>query len=298
MNNNFKEVIEKIGSDVLTDDSKKMIVESFENTVKARVDERIQLEKDELVKKIDEDHSQKLQKLLEAIDTDHTAKLQKVVAKIDEDHTAKLQEVINKYETLLKEEAVKLRDSLVTELSNFIDLYIDKTIPKAKIEEACVNTQAKNILDEMKKLLAVDEEYVNDNIKQALVDGKTIIDGLRKELNEAVQENVKINKELSTQKAELVLEKKTSPFIGKKREYVMRVLRGKSPEYVNENFSHVVEMFEKSEKEQVEILKESATKESVSSKLDLPKSESTSIGQRDGHMGDYVAHMERLDGTK
>jgi len=269
----FKEVLDKMGGNVLTEETKSTIVEAFNTAVSERVKDRIQIEITEALKKQNEDHAGKLQKLLTVIDEDHSKKLQKVVKRIDEDHAAKFKKVINHYEKLLKEEAGKFKDSLVNEISNYVELYIDQAIPMKKIAEACENTQAKNIINEMKKLLAIDEEFVNENVREALEDGKSTITNLHKELNEAVKENVKLNQQLKSVKADLILEQKTQHMDEKKRNYVRRVLNEKSPDYITENFDYIVEMFDRNEEEEAETQAQSARAKAVSNKVTVPKSE-------------------------
>ena len=71
---------------MVTEDSKKMLIEAFDDAVNVRASERVEIEVQSALQKLDEDHSGKLEQLLEAIDTDHTQKLVAVLEKIDEDH--------------------------------------------------------------------------------------------------------------------------------------------------------------------------------------------------------------------
>lgn len=272
----FKKILENIGKDVLADDHKVAIAEAFEAAVNEKVDSRVKLEVEEAVKHIDEDHAARLEKLLEAIDVDHTNKFKKVLVKVDEDYAEKLKTVVEKYEKILKVEAIKFREQLVTEMTNFIDLYIDQMIPVEQLQEAVDNTKAKRTVEAMRKLVAVDEEYINENIRQALEDGKEQIDNLREELHEAMKANIRLNQEYKRTSADKMLIEKTVHFDEPKKNYVMRVLNGKSPEEVEQNFDYVVEMFERKESEQYELIKESAKTDGrsvKSTKIDIPKSE-------------------------
>jgi len=294
----FAEVLNNIGNNVLTEETKTAIVQAFEAAVAQRVDERVKIDVEASMKQLDEQHSQQLQKLLETIDADHTAKLQKVVAKIDEGYAQKLQEVIGKYDTLIKEEATGFRNSLQKDISNYLDLYLDKMVPAQQIKEACENTRALKIVDEIKKLVSVDEEFINDNIKEALVDGKNTIETLKQELNESIKENVKLNQSLKTVKANLIVEQKTKHMPDKKKGFVMRVLKDKSPEYIEENFNYVVEMFEKEDKDQAALITEQAKKETVTSNVHPPKSEIPQgfDAQLDNTpMKGYISQLETLD---
>jgi len=301
----FKEILNSINNDVLAEESKGAIAEAFDQAVNETVKSKVQLEVTEAVAQIDEEHSKKLQSLLEAIDDDHSKKLQKVVKKIDEDHTEKLKQVISRYEKMIKEEASSFRNQLVDEISNYIDLYIDKTIPVKQIAEASENTQAKNILNEMKKLLSIDEEFITSNIKEALEEGREKINTLHKELNEAVKTNVKINQELKSVKADLILEQKTKHMNDTKKAYVAKMLVDKSPEYITENFDYVVEMFERAENDEVKVISEEAKKNVVSKDITPPASEliNENIGEEivtkeTSGASSYVSELKRLDYKK
>jgi 3-methyladenine DNA glycosylase AlkC len=270
----FKDILDQVGSDVLTEETKTAIAEAFNGAVTEAVKAKVELEVKEALQEQNLDHAQKLQKVLETIDEDHCSKFKKVVQKIDEDHSVKLKNVIKHYEKLLKEEAETFKKNMVEEISNYVELYIDKTVPARQIAEACENTRAKNILEEMKKLLSIDEEYINENIREALQDGKSTIGKLQRELNEAVKENVKLAKEMSFIKSDLILEKKTQHMAADKKNYVRKILADKSPDYITENFEYVIEMFERDDDVKTDLIVEEARRETEASKIKtLPKSE-------------------------
>jgi len=299
----INEVLQQVDDTVLTTEAKQAIVEAFEAAVNAKTQERVEIEVTNALQQLDEDHSSKLTKLLEAVDTDHTNKLIAVVNKIDEDHTAKLKQVIARYETILKEEANQFKDSFVGEISNYLELYLDRTIPAQQIQEATENTAARNMIDQIKKIVAVDKAFINENIKEALMDGKQTIDGLRGELNKVIQENVKINKENNAIKTNLILEKNTMSFPEEKKQYVMRVLADKSPEYVSENFNYVIEMYNRDEQDSRELIREEAKKAAVSSTVQRPKLVLESVAQsgtsdgQDNITNLYLSELHKIDGV-
>jgi histone H3/H4 len=268
---NFKEILNNIGKEVLSESNKKAISEAFEQAVAEKVNSRVKMEVETAMRQLDEDHSQKLDKLLTAIDADHTGKLKKVLEKVDSDYADKLQKVIERYESMLQKEAVEFREQLVSEISNFMDLYIDEKLPREQIQEAVDNTQAKKIVNSIKQLVAVDEDFITENIKEALEDGKEQIDSLRTELHEAMKANIRLNQEYKSVAAQKILLEKTSSFDNKKKDFIMRVLSDKSPDEINENFDYALEMFENGEESQATILKEEATKELKSKVVDTPQ---------------------------
>lgn len=225
-----------------------------------------------VIEKIDEDHSQKIVKLLEAVDVDHAVKLQKLVKNIDVKHTGMLNQIVEKYEGQLNNEAKGFQERLIEEVSNYIDLYIDKTIPKNQISEAVDNIKAQKQVTEIRKIVGISEEFVEGEIKEALVDGKNTIDSLRGELNSVLKENIKVNHELKKAQAKLLLDEKTADMTDSKRNFVHKLLKNKDPQYIAENFQYVVDMFEKESQQEVEQAQEEVLTESfVASSVDVPK---------------------------
>ena len=256
---NIKDLIKSIDPDVITEETALAIAEAFESAVKEKTKSQVELEVNNALIKLDEEHATKLQKLIDAIDIDHTNKLQQVVNAINENHAGKLKTIINKYDRLVEDRAQQFSSKLVGEISNYLDLYLEKTIPSFQLEEAVANVYAKNALAKIKKIVSVDPEYINENVREALTTGKKAIDNLKGQLNESVKDNIKLNQELKSIKATLTLESKTKDLPARKKDYVTRLLGNRDAEYIEENFNYVVEMFEKDELETVETATANAT---------------------------------------
>lgn len=302
MKSKIADVLGQISEDVLTDDSKKMLVEAFDDAVSTAVNERLDLEVKGALQKLDEEHSTKLENLLEAIDTDHSQKLMAVLQKIDEDHTEKLTFLVKKHQNTLKQDAALFKESLLTQLSNYIELYLDKAIPKDELHEAVQNKRAQKILEQVKQVVALDDSFINATIKEAVQDGRKTIDSLKTELSEAIKQNIEVTQMFKESKAELLLEKNTVNLPKEKKQYVMRMLKGKDPEYITENFNYVVKMFEKDDDTQKQLVTEQATKtaKTITAKIDTPRnnkeviSESKSTPDGEG-VGGYLNALERQD---
>lgn len=269
----ISDILDQIGKDVLAEDTKQSLVEAFEDSVTRRVNERVEAEVTAALQQLDESHAVQLEQLLEAVDKDHVAKLQKVLAKIDEDHTAKLEQLIETHNNAINEDAREFKEGLVKQLSNYIDLYLEDAIPHEQLAEAVENKRAAKILENIKQLVSVDDEYVNQTIREAVSDGKRQIDALRSELNEAVKQNIRMSQRAKTAETQLMLEKNTTNFSKEKKEYVMRVLKNKDPEYITENFNYVVKMFDKEDDQNREtLLQEEVKVKTKASSVESPKS--------------------------
>lgn len=268
----IKNILNEQFKDLISEETLNTIEEAFLQAVEEKSKEKIQLESEsvkqkldehytakleEVIEKIDTDHSAKLKKLVEAIDTDHAVKLQKLVKGIDKKHTEMLQQVVEKYEGELQEEAKQFQDRIVEEVSNYLDLYLDKNLPKQQIAEAVQNIKAAKQLAQIRQIVGISEEFVDTEVKEALIDGKKTIDSLRAELNEALKESAQLNQRANKAEATIILEKRTADMPSAKKQFVTKLLGNKAPQYIEENFSYVVEMFEKEAQEEVDEIKES-----------------------------------------
>ena len=315
----FKQILKEQFKDLITEETLTTVQEAFEKAVSEKADQKAQLQTEaallkidedhtakleKLVEAIDEDHSAKLQKLVEAIDFDHTQKLNKILAKIDEDHTQKLQSVVEKYETTLNEEAKTFQERIVEEVSNYMDLYLEKTVPTSQINEAVENIKAQKLLNQIRQIVGINEDFVNGEIKEALVDGKKTIDSLKKELNEALEANTELNHKFNQAHSALLLEQKTKDLPESAKGYVTKLLKGKSSEYILENYQYVVEMFDKEMTEQEENAREKVQRRIVEA-VDVPSTEnlleeeiSVAPVKLEKGVSGYLNEMKKLDGSK
>lgn len=268
----IKNILNEQFKDLISEETLTTIEEAFNQAVEEKSKEKIELETDNLrqkldetyteklelvIEKIDQDHTGKLKKLIEAIDTDHAVKLQKLIKGIDKKHTEMLKQVVEKYEGETQEAAKAFQERLVEEISNYLDLYIDKAIPTEQISEAVQNIKAAKQLSQIRQIVGISEEFVDNEVKEALVDGKKTIDSLRAELNEARKNAAEFEMRATKAEARIVLEQKTADMPAAKRQFVTKLLGNKAPQYIEENFSYVVDMFEKESQEEVDEVKES-----------------------------------------
>ena len=304
---NINDVLDQIGEDVLSADTKTMLVEAFTESVEQQATQRLEAEVTAALQLLDEQHTEQLTQLLDAIDTDHTAKLQGVIKKIDEDHSGKLTYLVKKYQKVITEDAKQFKGQLVKQLSNYLDLYLEEAVPKQDLAEAVSNKQAQRALNEIKQIISVDDEFISETIREAVLDGKQQIDGLKEELNEVVKNNIRINQESKSARAELVLEKATANFAKDKRVFVKKTLRGKDPDYITENLDYVVKMFDRDETEAKDLLTEQGKKGAKSKVVDIPKSrvnndqlitENSDQSVEGGSVTNYLQSLQKQDKYK
>lgn len=268
--NKFSEILSKVDSNVINEETAKAITEAFEAAVEEKVNSRVELELESSLSKQDEEHAAKLEKLLEAIDADHTEKLQKVVSTITENHTGKLEQLVSFYRKALNEKAESFSNKIVSEISNYLDLYLESKVPSLQLEEAVANTYARKQLSKIREMVGIDPETINEEVKNMIAEGKKRIDELNEKLNESYKENHQLLEQIKKNSTSITLEQKTKGMPAAKKEFILNLLSDKDSSYIEENFNYVVEMFERSEDEKATVLVEEAKKKAVSLKASVP----------------------------
>ena len=247
-----KNALPKQAEEVLTEES----VEAIETAI----EEKIQLSVEAALTNQDELYADKLEELVTAIDKDHTGKLTRVVEAVDINNANKLIRVVKKYEKELNGDASNFKTTLVESISDYLEEYIDESVPTGAIEEATKNRTAREVLFNLRKVLAVDSSLMSESVKEAVVDGKTQIDQLTTDLNIIKKENKALKEAYLKQNADLLLETKTANLPSSKKQYLIKILSDKSPKFIKENFNYTATLFDKKEKERLSLIKEEAYK--------------------------------------
>lgn len=294
---NIAAILKNIDKDVLNEESATAIAETFETAVNEKVSARVGLEVEKALKEQDENHAQKLKTLIEAIDNDHTAKLQKVVEAVSINHAEKLNKVVSHYRKAINEKAGTFSNKIVEEMSNYLDLYLDKLIPREQLSEAVANTSARQQLEQIKKIVSFDPSSLNEDFKRIVLQGKSKIDSLQSQLNEAYKENISLNESSKSYRAALLIEQKTKGMSSSKKEFVTKILSDKTPEYINENFSYVVNMFEREDRISSNNLVQEASRSAISkdAKVIYPQVVTESVAtSHSSPVDDYLANLKRV----
>ena len=294
---NIKALLEKLDKEVISEETATAIAEAFETAVNEKVNARVKLEVESVETKIDEDHAQKLEKLLEAIDTDHTTKLEQVVEAINLDHTEKLKKIVNFYQKALTEKADNFSNTIITQVSNFLDIALEKAIPQAQLQEAVANTYARKKLDSIRNLVGIDPEHINESIKGTISEGKEKIDELATKLNESYKENEVLIEKIKLVESKIILEEKTKGMPSSKKNFIFNLLNDKDGSYIEENFNYVVEMFERSEEEATTGLVEQAKQVAKTRDAKVPArsvvEESATINSDNSLVSEYLSELNR-----
>ena len=236
---------------ILPDNVKELLTEDSLSAIDTALQEKTRLMVEAALISQDELYSSKLQELINAIDNDHGKKLQQVIEAVDKKNAKQLLNVIKKYEKVVNKDAKDFKNTLVESISDYIEEYIDEALPKDAILEATKNRTAREVLNNLRSVLAVDSALMKESVKEAVKDGKTQLDDLTARLDKAEKENKLLRESYQTTKAQLLLETKTADLHNNKKTYLKKLLSDKTPAFIEENFAYTLRLVEKKEKEKI-----------------------------------------------
>ncbi|NBO99686.1 MAG: hypothetical protein EBU90_06105 [Proteobacteria bacterium] len=285
----IKSILKEATQDLLSEEVLKEIEEAFNSTVS----EKVQIHVTKALTEQDEDYSKKLEHLLEAIDADHTKKLEKVVEAIDANHTEKLKKLVEKYAAALNKEAKEFKDNTINNISTYLEAYLDEAIPAEEVKDAVKNRKALEVLDQLRSILGVDAALAKESIREAVQDGKRQIEEASQKLEAATKELAQYKSQLAVKDAELTLEKKTAGLTPRKKDYINKVMKGKSAQFITENVDYALSLFDKTEKERLQNIKEEAVTETAATHVDRPVVEESVQPSDDVVMSPYLKELSK-----
>ena len=250
--------IKTILKEAVGDDLAQETLDQIETVFNEAVEERSTIRVEKALIEQDESHADKLTSLLDAIDSDHTAKLEKVVESLDKNHSQKLIQLVKRYENSLNEDATSFKDNLVESISSYLEEYIDEQIPAEDIQEAVMNKKATRVLESLRNTLGVDLALAKDTIKDAIQEGKEEIDTSHDKITSLTEQNNNLASQVTQLQSSILLSEKSADLPQEKKDYMLKVLSNKSPEFITENFEYTLRLFDKTEEEKLIKLKEEA----------------------------------------
>lgn len=265
-------LIKEATDGILSEDSLNAIETAFTEAV----NDKSSLSTEAALIKQDAEYADKLKKLLEAVDKDRASKLIRVVETLDANNAAKLKKVVNRYKSAIFSEAKQYKKSLVRSISKYLEQYLEQAIPQNFINEAVRERKAQSILENLRQHLAIDSALMKESVRNAVVDGKKQINEAQTELEKAQQKIKLLEKSLDSAKAEVVFAEKVQNLPQKKRDYVRKVLAGKSSQFITENIDYTINLFEKAEGQQVDFLREQALQSAIATD-DAPSLEEAAV---------------------
>ncbi len=254
---NIAEILKQAG---LPEESLKQIEEAFNEQVEQKLSERLELEKKDALAKQDEEHKGILNQVFEAAET----KRKGDIAALEQKTTAGLKKLIEKHQKDLNQNAVLFRNQLEEQISDFIDEQLTTLVPNNVLEEAAQNNNARRILQRIREIASLDDTLVKENVRKAILEGKSIIDKQAKQL-EAVERRALVAE------SALLIEQKTNSFPEEKKDYFVNMFKNKTPKFITENFAHAERMYERTERQDIDHLaRRTKSQDSLTKDIDHP----------------------------
>jgi hypothetical protein len=271
----FSSILTEATKDILSEDVQKEIAELFEKKIEEASKDRIEISTKKALLEMDVKYKEELEKLIEAVDATHSNKIEQLSERIDDkivskdkEYAKKLIKVKEHYERILERDSKDFKKSVLEAVDAYVNEHIDELIPKQQIQEAVQNKQSKLILEEIRRLVSVNSEFVHEDVKKAMKDAKIQIEEAKKE-NVKLKKNLKIVKEnLDKTNTEVLIESKCSKFSKEKKAGIKSILEGKSADYIQKNFDYVVNLYEKKEQKELQNIRESVSKDSKNIDVD------------------------------
>lgn len=242
----FKEDVQKI----LTEES----LNAIEEAVNSKVEKAVELALEEQ----DNVYAGKLELLVKKIDDVHSKKTKRIMESIEKNNAAKLLKVVKKYERAINNEATEFKKLMIGSISSYLEEFLSESISMEDIQSAVKNKTAYTVLENLKKVLCVDSAAMNSSIQEAILDGKNQLEEKNNTIKN-LQKQVKLLKESNDKNSKaLILEQKTAGFPKHKKDFIVKALADKTPEFIEENIDYTIRLFDKNEKAKLKIIKEEA----------------------------------------
>lgn len=287
--------------DLLTQDVVKVLSEASLDAIQEAFDKKVELAAEAALVAQDEVYAEKLDTLIKAIDKDHTKKMKQIVESIDNDRAQKLLKVIKKYERTLNEDSAAYKKHLTRAISTYLDEFLEESISTEDLATAVKNKSAYGVLNNLRKVLAVDSAVMQESIQEAVIDGKTQMVSLEKENKDLKARLQALEESYNNVRVRSLIEEKISDMADDKKSFIRKTLKDKSYEFIKENFDYVSRLFDKKEKEKIKSITEEAKQKNIG--LDfVPNSEKVveeSINNNvDDQSDPYIAELNRTFGKR
>lgn len=208
----------------------------------------------------DDEKAKAVESALEEQDKEYTEKMSELVEAIDKDRSAKLDEIVTKYESNI------VNDKLVEQVSQYFDKYLEEVRPEETIVNECTARRHERLFSEMRTMLAVNDDYVQNEVAEAIFDAKSQLDEKDNKIKELMSTNEIVSEQVKQMEAVSLLESKVQDLTPKERAFIETRFDGCTASVIEEKFDEAVKAFKKDEMDRLKKLtKKSSSK--VKSKI-------------------------------
>lgn len=243
METDIKDLLPPVLTEALSEEGLKTLSAEFERLVEARVQERIENATRCAETAFNENANAKLKKLVVQIDEAHKKAFFKAYNAITENYDKEISKVKRFYNNDVKRESMKFKKELIESISNYIDEKVDKMLPTKQIRAAIKNNTAMQVLESIKKVLAVDEAAAIEVCRKPFEQSTKIMNKQGKLIESLEQRNVELQNQLNEATREAYLNEKTATLTEDAKNFVRKTLEGASLEYIKENFDYTLKHY-------------------------------------------------------
>lgn len=287
--------------DLFTEDVQKLLSEDSLDAIQTAFENKLKLSVDLALESQDSIYAEQLEDLVKKIDADHTYKMRKLVEAVDRGNTQKLIKVVKKYERDSLVESKKFKAQVVNTISAYLDEFLNESISKDDLAQAVKNKTAFGVLENLRKVLAVDSTLMKESVQDAVMDGKKQLVERDNKINDLSTKYNALLEEHEALKKDLLLESKISSFNADKKAFLKKTFADKPLAFIQENMDYAIRLFDKKEKDKRTVLKEEAfTQRKV--QPDFIKTEKV-VSEKVNNSSDsasdpYVAELSKVFGGK
>lgn len=242
----------------LSAESLSALKEEFERLVESKVADRLAVATAAAEASLDEEVNKQTTELVHKIEEAHKIGLEKVVNHLTEKYETNLQKVRNYYKNQLGREALKFKNTLVENVSKYINARIDKLVPYEEVKAAVKNDTAMKVLESFKQQLNVGEAMNDKNVRSAIMEGYNMLQSANKKAQASATEVAKLQKQLDEMAESYAFERNVAQLDEDQKNFIIRMAKKAGVAYVNENMSYITNLYEK---KLINERKELATKE-------------------------------------
>lgn len=221
------------------------VVQLFNENVKIKADAQTEV----ALQKQDDIFSEQLKSFIEQLDAKHANQMQQIVESLEHNYVKKLKMLSEKYDNKYKAAFIKFKNDSVSTTAAFLDMYLKKMIPEDTIVESIKLKKQENLINGLRKLLAVDKASESAVIKEGIIEAKKTINESRSEIEELKAANKALVQKLADQQRDILLEQKLNTVAPNKRETLYKIYKDKSIEQINESFDYSSKIMDKQAKQ-------------------------------------------------
>ena len=161
------------------------------------------------------------------------------------------------------ENKIAVEDELIEALSDIVDTYVESALPEPLLVDMERAQKLEETFNKMKKMLFVNEEFVQKEIVESVQDAQNIIKQKDDKINELIKEQIELNKKVNKIEVASLLAEKTKGMSPKLKAYINTRFSDASIDVIEESLDEACKVFEREEMHRLEEARRDAEEQSI-----------------------------------